>query len=370
MMVNGAPTDKATLRPGDTLYLKDQLILFCDHRSTRMSVANAVPEAMSPAFGGPDGFGIVGESAASWKVRADLAFIGRAKGHALVLGQSGVGKEMAARAIHGLSERADKALVSRSAATIPDSLIDAELFGNVGNYPNPGMRERPGLIGEAHGSTLFLDEIGELPEPLQARLLRVLDSGGEYSRLGESKSRKADARLIAATNRGTDELKSDFGARFTLRLEIPGLNHRRADIPLLIRHLMRRAAKENPDIARRFFPSEAALDESHPRIAPDLVDALLRHKYTLHVRELDKLLWKAILASPEQFVLLTAGVQADLKTDSKPARPTGEVDPASITEALERHQGNVTRAARELGLKNRYVLYRLMKKFGLEGGEG
>ena len=216
----------------------------------------------------------------------------------------------------------------------------------------------------------FLDEIGELPEPLQARLLRVLDSGGEYSRLGESKSRKADARLIAATNRGTDELKSDFGARFTLRLEIPGLNHRRADIPLLIRHLMRRVAKENPDIARRFFPAEVALDESHPRIAPDLVDALLRHKYTLHVRELDKLLWKAILASPEQFVLLTAGVQADLKTDSKPARPTGEVDPASITEALERHQGNVTRAARELGLKNRYVLYRLMKKFGIEGSEG
>ena len=253
--INGHRVTSGVLRPGDTISLKDQLVLVCVERPTRMPPVSSFPMHKIGAFGEPDVVGMVGESPVAWKLRDDIAFVAGAVGHILVLGESGVGKEVAAHAIHTFSGRGARKLVARSAATIPDTLIDAELFGNVGNYPNPGMRDRPGLIGEADRSALFLDEIGELPQPLQARLLRVLDSGGEYSRLGEAKSRRADFRLIAATNRGTDELKHDFAARFTLRVEIPGLNERREDIPLLVRFLLSRAAAEIPTSRRSTKPS-------------------------------------------------------------------------------------------------------------------
>src|SRR5262249_49824490 len=152
-------------------------------------------------------------------------------GHVLLVGPSGCGKELAAQAIHARSTRASRKLVSRNAATLPPGLIDAELFGNVANYPNAGMAERPGLIGEADGSTLFLDEIGELPETLQAHLLRVLDEGGEYQRLGDARRRKSDLRLVAATNRSIDELKPDLAARLPLRVALHGLDERPEDIP-------------------------------------------------------------------------------------------------------------------------------------------
>ena len=131
----------------------------------------------------------------------------------LVRGESGTGKELCAAAIHGLSARGARPLVARNAATFPAGLVDAELFGNAKNYPNPGTAERDGLIGEADGTTLFLDEIGELPAAPQAHLLRVLDRNGEYQRLGDSRPRCADLRVVAATDRAVSELKHDFAAR-------------------------------------------------------------------------------------------------------------------------------------------------------------
>ena len=363
--INGQPVSSGSLRPGDTLTLQDQLVLLCVKRPHRMPEASSFPLDNAKTFGEPDNFGMVGESNLSWKLRDDIAFIAGAAGHVLVLGDSGVGKEVAAHAIHGFSSRGPRKLVARSAATIPDTLIDAELFGNVGNYPNPGMRDRPGLIGESNRSTLFLDEIGELPQPLQARLLRVLDSDGEYSRLGEAKSRRADLRLVAATNRGTDELKHDFAARFTLRLEIPGLNNRREDIPLFVRFLLRRAAAGNPDVAKRYFDADDTKFD-RARVAPDLMAFLVRHPYTLHMRELEGLLWKAMLSSPDTFIGLTPDVEHQPKRSgaSQAVKPS-EISADAVSDSLERHDGNITRAARDLGLTNRYVLYRLMKKLGI-----
>ncbi|HRE89765.1 MAG TPA: sigma 54-interacting transcriptional regulator, partial [Myxococcota bacterium] len=168
-------------------------------------------------FGTPDPYGMVGESQAIWALREELAVTARAGMHVLIHGPSGAGKELAARAIHGMSSRAHRPLIARNAATFTESLIDAELFGNIRNFPNVGTPERPGLIGEADRSSLFLDEIGELPSHMQAHLLRVIDRDGEYTRLGESKPRKADIRLIAATNRPVESLKHDFAARLTTR---------------------------------------------------------------------------------------------------------------------------------------------------------
>src|SRR5262249_4513267 len=151
-------------------------------------------------FGAPDPHGILGESPAAWALREHLSLAAHSGQHILLLGQSGTGKELAARAIHALSPRRDKPFIARNAATFPEGLVDAELFGTAKGYPNAGSPERPGLIAEADGGTLFLDEIGELPAHLSSHLLRVLDRGGEYQRLGESRVRRSDLRVVAATN--------------------------------------------------------------------------------------------------------------------------------------------------------------------------
>src|SRR5262249_8174942 len=154
-----------------------------------------MPEVRLPGpadpFGMGDRFGIVGESAAAWHLRAAIAFVAAQSAHVLITGASGTGKELVARAIHAASERAARPMVARSAGTFPETLVDAELFGSARGYPNAGMPERTGLFGEADGSTLFFDEIGEVPESLQSHLLRVLDSG-EYHRLGESRQRRVE----------------------------------------------------------------------------------------------------------------------------------------------------------------------------------
>jgi len=265
-------------------------------------------------------------------------------------------KELAARSIHGLSSRGDKPIVARNAATFPAGLVDAELFGNAKNYPHSGSPERPGLVGEADGTTLFLDELGELPEELQARLLRVLDRNGEYQRLGESRARTSDLRVVAATNRPLDSLKHDVLARFGARVELPPLAERREDIPLLVEYVLARFRREASDVTGRFFQSD------HAQLDPRLIEALLRHEYTHHLRELERLLWLAVSTSRESFIALTPDVEAELRTHVRTDKTEPTAD--AIRDALAK--GGVTDAARKLGLTSRYALYRLMKKHGIE----
>jgi two-component system nitrogen regulation response regulator GlnG/two-component system response regulator HydG len=284
----------------------------------------------------------------------------------LLLGESGAGKELAARAIHGLSRRSAALMVSRNAATFPPGIIDAELFGNVKDYPNPGMEARPGLIGEADGSTLFLDEIAELPSQLQAHLLRVLDAGGEYQRLGDAKMRRADLRIVAATNRDPTDIKEDLLARLTLRVTVPGLGDRCEDIPLLVRHVLGVAAAENPKIGERFFADRDG-GRGEARIDPELIEMLLRHRHSHHVRELEGLLWQAISQSEGSYIALTDGVREQFVMEQPTVESEEELTAERIRGCLERHYGKVSRAWRELGLKSRYALYRLMKKHEIAG---
>ena len=367
VLVNGVATEAARLRPGDTLALKNQLLLYCTERELS-SRPSEYPSERAPPFGEADADGIVGESPAVWHLREQIAFLAARAGNVLLLGASGTGKELVANAIHNLSARRTKKLLARNAATFPEGLIDAELFGNVKDYPNAGMPARPGLIGAADGATLFLDEIGELPPELQAHLLRVLDSKGEYQRLGEAFTRTADVRLIAATNRPIDQLKQDLAARFTLRAILPDLNQRREDIPLLVRHVLHRAAAKDAAIGKRFFQGWNA-ERPEPRIEAELMEALIRHAYTTHVRELESLLWQAVATSPANQLALTDAVREKLGS-SAPATQnerSGEELPSrdEIQACLQRNEGVQERAWRELGLKNRYVLKRLIKKFGL-----
>jgi DNA-binding NtrC family response regulator len=364
--VCGTAVHKGILRPGETIALKHQLVLYCTRRPAQIGALLSHPSGALQAFGEPDPHGMVGESVAAWELRDQLAFCASADHHVLLLGESGAGKELAAQAIHDLSSRAKRTMVSRNAATLPEGILDAELFGNVKDYPNPGMEARGGVIGEADGSSLFLDELAELPVPLQAHLLRVLDGGGEYQRLGDPQARRADLRLIAATNRDPGELKHDLLARLTLRVGLPGLRDRREDIPLIVRQLLRLAVKKNPSIGERFFAGEG--DElGEARIDPELVEALVRHQYTHHVRELDTLLWKAIGGSKGRYIAYNDAVRGEIQADVPNEVSYEELDADTIRECLERHGGKVARAYQELGLKSRYALYRLMKKYGIEG---
>jgi transcriptional regulator with AAA-type ATPase domain len=358
LRVGEAEMRSAVVREGELVEIDGRYGLYCMRRPRMLPDGAA---ALAPAtFGHSDAHGIVGEGPTAWTLRTSLAFLGKRNAHVLVTGASGTGKELVAQAIHRLSSRAKKEIVARNAATFPSGLIDAELFGNMQNYPNAGMPERSGLIGQADGSTLFLDEIGELPSELQAHLLRVLD-GGEYQRLGESKRRVADIRLVAATNRSADELKEDLGARLGLRLHLPGLDERREDVTLLARHLLLRTAARDVHLGETFF---AGWDgkTGEPRLSADLARALVLHQWSTNVRELESLLLKAASSSKGDTLELTDEVRRFIKI---PAKVSGEVTADEIRAALARHGGVKDKAWRELRLPSRHALHRLMKKMNI-----
>ncbi|MEN0063936.1 MAG: sigma 54-interacting transcriptional regulator [Myxococcota bacterium] len=359
LRLNGQPATRCPVHEGDLIELGDRVMLRVSHRRPLPpSASEMVP------WGGPDAAGWVGESDVSWHFRERLRFVSARGVHVLVTGPSGSGKEFVARALHAQSGRGHHALVTRSAATIPESLADAELFGNTRGYPNPGMPARPGLIGEADGSTLFLDEFGELPEPVQARLLRVADDG-EYTRLGEARARRSDLRIIAATNRDLASLKHDLRARFKIHVTVPPLEDRLDDIPLLVVHLIRRIVAEDEGLQQRLF-AEGQLDRG-PRVSFRLLRRLLTERYTTHVRQLEGLLWSAI-AYARDGVLDQLG--PEMQASSLPSQPSGPVDPGTldpvlVQAVLDRHGGHQEPAWRELGLSSRHVLARFVKKHGL-----
>jgi transcriptional regulator with AAA-type ATPase domain len=354
LRVGDAEMKSAVVREGDVVEIEGVYALYCTRRPPILPEGGT--ELAPKTFGHADAYGIVGEGPNAWALRGQLAFIGKRNAHVLVTGASGTGKELVAQAIHKLSSRSKKDIVARNAATFPSGLIDAELFGNLANYPNAGMPERPGLVGQADGSTLFLDEIGELPSELQAHLLRLLD-GGEYQRLGESKRRVADIRLVAATNRSADELKEDLAARLGLRLHLPGLDERREDVTLLARHLLLRIAARDPHIADTFF------ENGEPRLTSQLARALVLHAWTTHVRELEGVLLRAASTSKGKALDLTDEAQKLVKIPAKVAAADLSAD--QIREALARHGGVKDKAWRDLGLASRHALHRLMKKLNI-----
>jgi len=370
LLWRGQEVKRCEVRAGDVVALGQQMAFLCARRPALLPGE----AAGGFAFGEADAHGLVGESPAAWALRLEVRFLAQRGEHVLVQGPSGSGKEIVAGALHELSARRGRPLVSRNAATIPETLVDAELFGNAKNYPNPGMAERPGLIGQAHQSTLFLDEFAELPPSVQAHLLRVLDAG-DYQRLGEATGRRSDFRLIAATNRPLGALKEDVAARFLLRLRLPGLDERRDDIPLLARHLLRRIAARDPDAVRRFFPGGDPAAE--PRVSRDLVLALVQRPYATHARELLALLWDSVRQSPGEELTPPPGLSP--WPEPPAAAPAGPPDEAAddaplpshlsaefLQKALDANNGSLEKTWRSLGLSSRYALRRLIQKHGLE----
>lgn len=265
VLVNGQRTESCELRAGDVIHMSDQLLLLCQRRPALLPALRHYPVAHLGAFGEPDRDGMVGESVGMWKLRDRIAAFAKTQHHVLLIGESGSGKELAAQALHRLSARAERRLVADNVSTLPPGLAAAILFGNRKNFPNVGMEERAGLIGAAHGSTLFLDEIGDMPEPVQPMFLRVAERG-EYMRLGEEgRVQRADFRLIGATNR-PEQLRYELKRRFAREIRIPGLPQRREDVPLLVNHVLRELTRQDDPEAARFMTGR------YPRVSPFLIE--------------------------------------------------------------------------------------------------
>ncbi len=303
--------------------------------------------------------GMIGRSSAMRRVFHMIEQVGPTDVTVLIAGESGTGKEMAARAIHERSPRSRRPFVAVNCAALPENLLESELFGHVRGAFTGAVRDRAGRIEEAEGGTLFLDEIGELQPALQAKLLRFLQER-EYQRVGESRTRTADVRILAASNRdlSRDVAEGRFREDLYYRIRVipitlPPLRERPEDIPLLAGRLLEKIAASRKRPGMTF--------------TPQALQRLLRHDWPGNVRELINALEYAVALCPGRRIRAE-----DLPPETAAARgryriadEAPKTEEARIREALERAGGNRTRAAASLGM-DRVTLYRKMKKYRLE----
>ncbi|HVZ76850.1 MAG TPA: sigma-54 dependent transcriptional regulator [Gemmatimonadaceae bacterium] len=309
--------------------------------------------------------GIVGRSVALTQALAVAEKVARHPSTVLVTGESGTGKELVARFIHGASPRAAAPFVAVNCAAIPEQLLESELFGHARGAFTGATADRRGLFEEADGGSLFLDEIGELPAPLQVKLLRALQEG-EIRPVGDSTSRKVDVRVIAATSR---DLEAEVaGGRFradlfyrvnVVRLHLPPLRERREDIPELVHHIIERVNRRLSLDIRGASPAAMRL--------------LMDYAWPGNVRELENVLERGMVLAegtqvePEH---LPQGIQSPAAAalpeaqDLSVKRQAQALEKALIQRALAQTGGNRTRAAKLLDLSHRALLYKI-REYGL-----
>jgi len=278
----------------------------------------------------------------------------------LVLGESGSGKEVLARAIHAESPRASASFVAVSCAALPETLLESELFGHERGAFTGAVARRKGKFEAAHGGTLFLDEVGDISPKLQLDLLRVLEDR-RIHRVGGNDVVEVEVRVIAATNRdlaravSVGQFREDLYYRLcVIPITLPPLRERREDIPLLVHHLISRLAV---DLGR---PIEG--------VAPDAMAALVAHTWPGNVRELRNVLERGAVVAKSQVILVAdLGLPGELgRAGGAVAAPLSleAVEKRHISEVLTYAQGNVTQAARVLGI-DRMTLYNKIKRYQL-----
>lgn len=294
----------------------------------------------------------------------------------LLLGESGTGKELVAKAIHEGGNRKDKAFIKINCAALPETLLESELFGHEKGAFTGAHMSRPGRFELAHGGTIFLDEIGEMPLALQAKMLRVLQEK-QFERLGGTKTFAVDVRIVAATNVSLEKAVADgnFRADLYYRLNVvpivlPHLRERKEDIPLLFSHFLDQSNERNAKAIK---------------LTSELLDFITNYDWPGNVREMQNLVERmVILAEGDRLTIadlptsifghdpLKPGVPSGVPVrDTKPSNPVAnsrrslqDIERAEIEMALRRNGWVQVRAARELGLTERQIGYRI-KKYGL-----
>ena len=300
---------------------------------------------------------LLAESAAMRPVLDVIARVGPSDANVLISGEHGTGKSLVAQALHGVSPRATRPMVTVNAGGMAEGVFESELFGHVRGAFTDAKADRVGRFELADGSSLFLDEIANVPASQQAKLLRVIESG-EFERVGSSKTRKVDVRIVSATNADlgaeveAGRFRQDLLFRLnTIDIHLPPLRDRREDIPLLARHFLHQHTQRYRKAITGFDPSALQL--------------LTDHRWPGNVREIDHAIERAVLMA--QGAIIRAS-DLGLRVEGV---PSGRLDDMSLEEveaflikkAMARH-GNVSQAARALGL-SRSALYRRLERYKL-----
>ena len=317
--------------------------------------------------------GLVGKSKKMREVYDLIEKVANSTANVLVLGESGTGKELAAKAIHYNSPRHDKAFVAVNCGAIPDTLIEAELFGHKKGSFTGAIADRAGLFEQAEGGTLFLDEIGEVPLQLQAKLLRVLQER-EFRRVGGTTAIKTDVRIVAASNRALEEqvregsFREDLFYRLNVvAVHMPPLRERPEDIPPLVEF---------------FFKKFARISGGSEIVTPGAMKVLMSYHFPGNVRELENLVERCVVLGnrivsedclPPQVLNYQAGAVAggvmDLPDEGMNLEAYLDgIEKRFLLQALSRSGGVKKKAASLLGMTFRSFRYRLAK-FGMEDDE-
>lgn len=303
---------------------------------------------------------LVSHSPAMQKVLQIIPAVAASSSTVLILGETGTGKELAAKTIHSLGSKKDAPFVPVNCGALPDTLLESELFGYKAGAFTGAERDRPGRFAQAGNGTLFLDEIGEVSQALQIRLLRVLQEKA-YDPLGSSRPEKTNARIITATNRDLEEMvrqklfRQDLYYRINIvRIELPPLRHRKEDIPHLAQHFV--------DRFNRLQRKEVQ------GLTPEAVSLCMAYDWPGNIRELENIIERAfVLCSrgkigiehlPAELTLKDTEIPADFQTAKH------ILEARSIEKALEQTGNNKTRAARLLGM-HKSTLHRKLKKLNI-----
>ncbi len=303
---------------------------------------------------------IVATSPAMQAVVAAVAQLAQSDSTVLITGESGTGKELVARALHRQSPRRHGRFVPINCGAIPETILESELFGHRKGAFTGAIADKKGLLEEAHGGVLFLDEVGEMPASMQVRLLRFLQ-GGEVRRVGDTETRRVDVRLVVATHRALEDevaagrFREDFFYRINVvGVRIPPLRERPEDVPTLADHFVRRIA--------------ARLRRNVRGVTPGAVALMTAYHWPGNVRELENAIERAVnVASGE---LITEGdLPATLTVASRPGALRGpaaaEDERARLVGALERCRWNQSRAAVTLGM-SRTTLWRKLREHRID----
>ena len=327
--------------------------------------------ALKARVSGAEAFhGLVGASPAMQAVFDRLAMLGKSDITVLITGASGTGKNLAARALHDLSSRREGPFVRVSCPTVPENILESELFGYAKGAFTHAVADRRGLFQEADGGTLFLDEIGDISPAIQAKLLQVLEDK-EFRPLGRNRSVKVDVRMVAATNSdlkarmAAGEFREDLYYRLcVVEVGLPPLSERPDDIPLLVDHFLTR--------------HRPAAGEAPKRVPPEMMAQLVAHPWPGNVRELENLIRRGVVMSggedvtPEAIGWQAVSCVADLETDDLSDIPYREAKEEVLSQfnrryirkALEMTGGNVTRAAKRSRIE-RQSFQQIMRKYDI-----
>ena len=351
-------------KPIDLEYLK-HLLARALERQQLLRENVVLKEEYARRFGFPR---IVGEHPSLQTAAREMQRIAATESTVLLLGESGTGKELFARAIHALSARSGKPFVALNCAAIPETLIENELFGHERGAYTGAHARKPGRFESAHGGTVFLDEVGELPVNAQGKLLRVLEER-QIDRLGGSGSIQVDVRVIAATNRDLEgaveqgEFRRDLYYRLAVvPIRIPALRERGDDVLLIAEHMLERYRRE--------------LRKPRLKLAPDAVAALRAHSWPGNVRELQNTLERASILNEGEIRAAdlalasnvrgaAAGAQAGGTLPEVSAQAVKAVERAKIEATLRECRWNKSAAAQRLGISYKTLLNKI-RAYGLE----